>query len=330
MKVFLTGASGFVGSHLTERLLNDGHEVFALIRNLSKFTIHHANLHAIIGDITAQEESWVNKLPEDLDAVIHTAGIVHSYKSQDFFNVNTLGTKKLVDILKKKYQRKLHFIFISCLAAAGPSKPMTAKNIPDEDCPVSDYGRSKKEAEILLLKNKGPFWKTIIIRPPMVIGPRDTAVLDIFKMVQDGIIILPGINSRNKEYSFVCVFDLIETIIASLTHQEDAHFYSANEQRITFLELILTIKEQMNKKHLLFLPLPQIVVKTAAYFLACLYKIKPHQLRLTPDKTHELFPNAWVCDASVTKEKLNQKFHYDLKETIRITFLDYKKSSLLK
>lgn len=328
MKILVTGANGFVGLHLTERLLEEGHEVVALVRSPEKVAITHPNLKIIKGDLTNTNNTWKEELPSTLDTVIHTAGLVHSYCTQDFYDINTLGTKNLITVLKNKFN-KLNFIQISSLAAAGPTEKGTKKKTSDQDFPVSDYGKSKKEAEVILLRERLPSWTVQIIRPPMVIGPRDTAVLDIFKMVRDGVVILPDLNSRLKEYSFVCVFDLVETIMRSLDQKQDNLFYSAHEKVITFEELIFTIQKQMDKKNILFLPLPSLVTKSASTLLNLVYKFYPHGLRLTPDKIRELLPAAWTCDTENTKEFLKQDFKYDITETIKITFLDYKNNSML-
>ncbi len=329
MIILVTGANGFVGSHLCERLLQDGHEVFALVRTPAKVKLQHPHLHLIQGDLSDSTKAWQSKIPDTIDSVIHTAGLVHSFRKSNFFEVNTLGTKYLVDVLIEKYNSPLSFILISSLAAAGPSKKEIKKVSSDLDLPVSDYGLSKKDAEIYLLKTKPINWTVTIIRPPMVIGPRDTAVLDIFKMVRDGIIILPDLNSRKKEYSFVCVFDLIETITLALSHPQNATFYSAHDSIITFEELIFTIQKEMNKKNIMFLPLPSLITKIAAQFLSLANTIHPHQLRLTPDKIKELMPFSWTCDNSLTKDLLKQSFEYPLARTIELTYEDYKKNSLL-
>jgi nucleoside-diphosphate-sugar epimerase len=329
MRILVTGANGFVGLHLCERLLSEGHEVYGLVRNPKKVKITDQNLHLIAGDLQDAKCIWQIDLPETLDVVIHTAGLVHSFREQDFFDVNSRGTENLINTLKKKYTTNLKFILISSLAAAGPSRRGEKKLISDEDHPVSAYGMSKKAAENYLLNHHAKNWTTIIIRPPMVIGPRDTAVLDIFKMVRDGVVILPDLNAKKKEYSFVCVFDLVETITRSLNCDENILLYSSHPQVITFHELILTIQKEMKKDRIVYLPLPAPVTKIASQLLNIAHKIRPHQLRLTPDKIKELMPASWICDETKTTILLGQEFKFTLVETIHMTYLDYKKSSLL-
>jgi nucleoside-diphosphate-sugar epimerase len=324
MKILITGANGFVGSHLTEKLLSEGHSVYALVRSPKKFTVPaNPKLAVIQGDLDQEKLYWVDSLPSDLDTVIHTAGIVHSYSSDEFYRVNSIGTENLARNLKNRFST-LHFILIFSLAASGPSLGSTSRNEDDMDFPISIYGRSKKKAEEILSQLAPKEWMLSVIKPPMVIGPRDPAVLDIFKMVQGGVIILPGQGSKTKLYSFVCVFDLIDTITLVTNLKKKGVFFSANPEIVSFNQLILEIKNQLKKKWIFFLPLPLILVRIVTMILNFIYRFFPHQLRLTPDKYHELAATNWTCSGLKSEKELGQVYNYNLERTITVTLLDYK------
>ena len=267
MKILVTGANGFVGSHLCESLLQAGHSVYALVRSPKKFTIpSHPKLIVIQGDFIQEQFTWMDFVPFDLDTVIHTAGIVHSYSKEEFYRVNSTGTKNLINNFKNKFTN-LHFVLISSLAASGPGLELHTRKEDDIDCPISAYGLSKKQAEITLSELAPKDWILSVIKPPMVIGPRDTAILDIFKMVQTSLIILPGQNSKTKLYSFVCVLDLVETINLTCLLKKPGVFFSANPEIISFNQLIIEIKKQINKKRIFYLPLPLFLVRMVANIL---------------------------------------------------------------
>jgi nucleoside-diphosphate-sugar epimerase len=325
MKILITGASGFVGTHLTQKLLNEGHTVYGLVRTPSKMSVSHPNFILVQGDLNLERLSWTEKLPADLDVCVHTAGIVHAYNHDEFTQVNVTGTKYLVNALKAKYPERLKFILISSLAAAGPVNFGEKKDETQIDFPVSEYGRSKKAAENVVKESAPKSWKTSIIRPPMIIGPGDVAVLDIFKMVKSRVIVLPGLDSKIKEYSFVCVYDLIETITRLMTSDEALLVYSANERIVTFKELIEEIKKQMRLSFIVYLPLPFFLIRIASFLLNFLNKFFHHNVRLTPDKIYELKASAWTCDSERTRKVLGQNYRYDLKETVAVTLADYQK-----
>jgi nucleoside-diphosphate-sugar epimerase len=324
MKLLLTGASGFVGLHLLEKLLREGHEVYALVRSPEKLRdIKHSNLVLIKGDISHATFDWIDTLPSDLEACVHTAGIVHSYEKMDFEQINHLASNELVANLALKFPANFKYIFISSLAAAGPGSTDEIKNENSIDLPVSAYGKSKKNAELSLRSLAPSAWITSIIRPPMVIGPRDSAVLDIFKMVKGGFILLPGVDSKTKRYSFVCVFDLIETITRVLDSSRSHFLYSSHEQVITFDELIQNIKKQMNKKWIVYLPIPLFIIRFISQLLAFAWRLHPHSVRLTPDKIFELEAKCWTCSPQASVEQLGQVYRYDINSTVKITLEDY-------
>lgn len=325
MKILITGSNGFVGTHLTKKLLDEGHTVYALVRTPSKMAHAHDNLVLLRGDLNTTSLKWVQELPADLDLCVHTAGIVHSFIHDEFTQVNVEGTRNLVDSLKTRYAGPFKFILISSLAAAGPTTPGEKKTEDDPDFPVSAYGQSKKEAENVLRAHAPLEWTCSIIRPPMIIGPGDVAVLDIFKMVKGRFIILPGPGSKTKEYSFVCVLDLIETILRIVHSNQSMLLYSAHDHTVRFEELIEEIKRQMKLSWIVYLPLPFLLVKIVSFFLNLIYKIKHHNVRLTPDKINELKAPAWTCDNSRSRLELRQVYQYDLKETVAVTLSDYRK-----
>ena len=324
MKVLITGANGFVGSHLCEKLLSDGHCVYALVRSPKKFTLPtHPRLTVIQGDLDQEQLQWLESAPFDLDTVIHVAGIVHSYSLEQFDRVNSEGTKNLINNLKNKFST-LHFLLISSLAASGTGLNNKIRDEEDLDFPISTYGRSKKKAEEILYQFAPREWVLSIIRPPMVIGPRDPAVLDIFKMVKTGLIVLPGQNSKIKLYSFVCVFDLVQTINLICNLKKPGVFFSACPEIISFNQLILEIKKQLKKKWIFYLSLPLFLVRIVAMILNFMYKVVPHSIPLTPDKYLELAATNWTCSGLKSENELGQIYNYNLEKTVTVTLLDYK------
>jgi nucleoside-diphosphate-sugar epimerase len=323
MKVLITGATGFVGSHLADLLTKEGHKVFSLVRNGNKAKEFLVPGKYVLGNLSQFE--WIKDLPDDLEAVIHTAGIVHSMNTNDFYEVNTHATEKLINELKLRYNQ-LKFVFISSLAAAGPSDGKTSHSENDALMPVSEYGRSKKEAELLVKKITPSSWTVSIVRPPMVIGPRDPAILDIYKMVNSGIITKIGGKSEKKYYSFVCVFDLIDVIYKCLsleTTQKEV-FYGTFPEPVSFDEIVTTVSNSLNKKIIFQMTIPLPILKAAVNTLGFIHKIKPINVRLTPDKYYELAPDNWQCSSEKSQNILSKDYEWNLLRTIEVTTKDYR------
>jgi UDP-glucose 4-epimerase len=319
MKILVTGSTGFLGSHLVDLLVQEGHELFCLVRNLNKASEFDVKGVLIQGSLNSnQSNSWIDKLPTDLDAVIHAAGIVHSTNTDDFYKVNTHSTNQLGVDLAKRYPT-LKFMLISSLAAAGASsKPLKEDELEN---PVSEYGKSKLAAEKIVKTQLPKEWEKTIIRPPMVIGPRDPAVLDIFKMVKTGIV--PGIGSRagEKAYSFVCVFDLIKTISLSLQRSTNKTeiFFSSYPDPITFKTLLDSVANSLQRRKALIVPLPTVLIKLVAKAIPL---VAP-KARLTTDKLKEMIPPVWLCSSEKSISQLGQSYEWNLDKTIEITLKDY-------
>lgn len=315
MKILVTGATGFVGSHLCELLDQSGHEVLALVRNPKKAQEFNIPGHAIVGDLSTF--NWVKSLPADLDAVIHTAGIVHSFRTKEFYDINAHATKNLIEALK--HYSKLSFTLISSQAAGGPAcheKPASENS----NAAVSEYGKSKLLAE-QFLKDAPPSWTTTAIRPPMVIGPRDPAVLDIFKMVKSRVVISPGSSSKEKHYSYVCVFDLVQFIKHALENKLTGIYYCAYPKSISLFDLVSTIGKQLEKSFI-SITLPKPILKMAAKSIQRFGQMNLTNARLTGDKLHELLPPAWICDSSKSQGE-NFQYEWDIQRTVESTLKDY-------
>jgi len=332
MKILVTGATGFVGSHLCEILQGAGHEVYALARSEKKFQEFAVPGKLILGELkTNGEHAWSDQLPPQLDAVVHTAGIVHSFNTADFYNTNTLASENLIRNLQTKYPM-LHFILISSLSAAGPTRPGTKSYESDTAIPITHYGKSKLAAEQALHKLAPTTWKKTIIRPPMVIGPRDPAILDIFRLAKKGWTVLAGKNALNNTYSFVCVHDLVQAISQAIVKPRELCeiYYTAHPTSITFNELITKIhgKVSLDQK-LRKITLPINLLKATAQFLKIIGKFYPHGIRLTPDKIPELSATAWICSAEKSITQLDMNYLWDIDKTIDITLADYRQRNWL-
>lgn len=337
LKVFVTGATGFVGSHLCDQLNEQGHEVYALVRNEHKLKMLNSKVHMIKGSLaTSGSNEWISELPEDLDAVYHLAGIVHHYEKAEFHRINFEGTKVLTnDLLKKFYysEKSPQFIFLSSLAAAGPSD-LLKQSIDElhDPQPVSAYGKSKLDSEMFLKKTLPENWQLKIFRPPMIIGPRDPAVLDIFKMVKGGFVPVVGHEGHKNLYSFICVFDLIDILIATLYQDRTTQvkiYFTSHPQTVSFEEIVNAIQATQKKRRVRFIHFPFLFLKFFSKVASFINKIKTVDIRITPDKLNELKPSKWTCNGQLVATDHALEYRYDLKKSVELAQSDYEKREWL-
>ncbi len=324
MKILVTGSTGFVGSHLCDLLVGEGHQVYSLARNKKKFDLFKVAGTCIEGDL--ENLSWIDNLPAGLDSVVHVAGLVHTFKKEEFFKVNEQGTRNLLTTLKGRY-KKLKLVLISSLAGAGPNLNNDSLDEDSTPCPVSDYGRSKLAAEKVLESLEGiEEWEKVVIRPPIVIGPRDPGFLEIYKMVKGGYFLTVG-SPVQKQYSFVGVFDLVKTISVSLNYEHDnktTHkYYSCHDRVVTLLDLVDSIKKAFSKKKLIQIRLPKFILPAYAGILSLANRVTPLRTKVSPDKINELFPDRWVCSNKKSKDILKMQYQWDLDRIVVETYKDY-------
>ena len=192
MTVALTGATGFVGRHILQSLLDEGHKVRVLIRTPSKFSLEHKNIDIVEGDLSCLKS--LKSLCREAQIVIHCAALTKSLKTEHMFEVNREGTKNLVKIAEA--QKVNRFLMISSLAAREPH--------------ISNYAKSKYDGETALRVRKPDIgWD--IIRPPAVYGPHDMQILEFFKLVKSRIGIIAG--PKQASISLIHVEDLVDAVM---------------------------------------------------------------------------------------------------------------------
>ena len=184
-RVLVTGATGFVGSHVAQAFVEAGHEVRCGLRATSDPRwISDLSVERVPLDLTRPE--GLSQAVEDVGVVVHAAGLVKARRTSDYRLVNTEGTRKLAAAAKEAGVRR--FVLISSLAARGPDNTLARD---DRDRPASAYGKSKLEAEEVL-RPFGEQMEVVALRPAGIYGPRDTEILPLFKMARGGWLILPS------------------------------------------------------------------------------------------------------------------------------------------
>jgi len=164
-KVFVTGATGYVGQHLVNFLIKNGYQVYILTRKESTVFYNNKNINIIIGDITDP----IN-LPPDIDTIYHCAGVI--WETEQMEKVNVLGTKNIVETARRNDCQLIH------LSSAGVINPHNA------------YEWSKYRGEKIVLDGKKTGLKAHILRPTIIFGPgknkEGNSFLELIKSMRSG------------------------------------------------------------------------------------------------------------------------------------------------
>jgi nucleoside-diphosphate-sugar epimerase len=295
LKTLLTGASGFVGSHILDSLRRRGLATALLLRPTSHqrfITPHLPDVELRSGSIGDPES--LRQAMAGITHVIHCAGATKASRVSGFYEVNQVGTRNVVSAINGQAGQVQRVVHISSLAAAGPALPEKPAREEDVPRPVSEYGKSKLAGELEVRDHCRAEY--VILRPPAVYGPRDAEFLRLFRAVKSHL--LPGL-SGEQALSMVFVRDLAEAAVNCLSHPAAAGktYFVAGREVVTARAMAEEIAAQMG---VWTLPLP---LPTALLWPICLAQElmsrltgKPNVLSL--QKFAELRAPGWVCDSA--------------------------------
>ena len=321
MKALVTGATGFVGSHLVDKLIEKNYEVYCLKRKTSSTKwLDGKNVKYVEGDLFSNEalESCI----KDMDYVFHVAGVVKAKNKEGFYHGNSDSTKNLLEIAYKVNPGLKKFIFVSSLAACGPAKtdkPVDESTVPD---PITTYGLSKLKAEEEVFKYRDKF-PISIVRPPAVFGPRDTEILIYFKTFSKGLNSVIGFDA--KYLSLVYVEDLADGIIlAAENNIADGQKYFVCFDKAYNWDEIGSLTSKLLGKKALKIRLPHSVLYSVGYLaeLFSTFSSKPATLNI--EKCKDITQLRWVCSNEKAKQELGFKAKYSLEESFKKTIDWYK------
>lgn len=266
------------------------------------------------------------KCVENVDYIIHIAGVTKAKHKNEFVPANVKATQNLL-LAASQVKHLKKFCFISSLTAVGPSTTGIPLTESVHCHPITTYGRSKLEAEHLCRRSMDRV-PIVIIRPPAVFGPRDTDILEMFKWVNRGF--RPIIGSSEKTLSLVYAPDLAKGIIrATMDKRTTGETYNISDPTIfTFSSLIDYLATFINKRTIQ-IHLPKGLVYSMAgitQFVATLGN-KPAVLNI--EKARDLLQKHWVCDSRKIYEHIGFRTETSVYDGMRKTFRWYKEMGWL-
>ena len=303
MKSFVTGGTGFIGSHLVETLLARGDEVRCLVRDPAKAErLFPADRRPQLVPGDLNDLDAMSKGCDGVDVVFHLAGLIAARNRKEFLAVNGHATRTLAQLAGRAAPNLLRFVYVSSLSAAGPTtrgKPLT-EDMPAQ--PVSDYGWSKLAGEEAV-RASGLSWT--IVRPPMVYGPRDTEVFKVFKLAKMGMAVFFGDGSQ--ELSFIYAPDLAEALLRSLTPRGANKILYASHPEIRtsrdfVIEIYRVVKNKETAGRPIIIALPSVLTRGLLWFTGTAATLTRRATLLSVDKANEFFADAWTCSNAAMTE----------------------------
>ncbi len=319
-RIFVTGATGFVGTHAVHELVRNGWQVRCLVREQSNRSKLPSNIEVIQGSLNDVDS--LRRSMEGCQAVMHIAGLIRARSLDEFMKVNRDGTASLAMAAREAGVGR--FLLCSSQAAGGPELNGWPRRADDPSEPITNYGRSKLAGEQALRDNAGDMWWTII-RPPAVYGPYDRAFLTFIRWVKWGFKLRLG--DGKMRFSIIHAEDLAVAMRLAITakYSSGQTFYATDGEEWTFFDMGKAVEAALGTKASWIL-IPRALAPGIATAIEFFANLNGKVALLSRQKILEMSQPAWTCDGETFKLEVNFKPQYDLIDGMRQTINWYKEN----
>ncbi|HZT29316.1 MAG TPA: NAD-dependent epimerase/dehydratase family protein [Bryobacteraceae bacterium] len=319
--VLVTGGTGFIGSHLVERLVSLGRPVRCLLRRSSSPRyLPRSGVEVVYGDLATG--AGLAEALRGVDTVVHLAGVTKALSAEAYYAGNARATGTLLSFCGDVRR----FVHVSSQAAAGPSADGTPVTEEAEPHPVSHYGRSKLASE-QILRNSPLGKQAVTVRPPVVYGPRDTDVFHIFRTAVRGWMLRIG--REERFFSIVYVKDLVEGLLAAAEGEAGRTYFLAQPEAVSWSEFGSTAASLAGKQ-IRMLAVPRAAASGVGLVGEWWSRLTGRPVILSREKVAEACCRYWICDSGRARRELGFETKHDLRAGMAETLAWYREAGWLK
>jgi nucleoside-diphosphate-sugar epimerase len=321
----VTGATGFIGSHLVGALVEQNWKVTCLVRPKSR-TGYLENIPVNILRGAVEDRNFLAEAVKGQDYIFHLAARIRSARREVYERANFLFTQNLVQACLRQNPGIKRFVYVSSIAAAGPSLPGEIQDETRTPAPTSAYGRTKLKGE----KAVTEIWDRMdatIIRPPNVYGPRQQEVELLIKLIQKRFV--PLLKHDQKTTSLIFIDDLIKGICQAAQSPSAIRqiYYLTDERGYSWKEVILTIKKQILGTSL-FIPIHENLIDAAAWFTDVLKSMNLVRSYFGHRAWKAMVQTSWLFSSNKASRDFGFKAGYSLDRGIKKTVAYYKRFAI--
>ncbi|MEO8302679.1 MAG: SDR family NAD(P)-dependent oxidoreductase [Betaproteobacteria bacterium] len=319
----VTGASGFIGTHLVRRLVTRGYRVSCLVRASSPIDELRA-AGADLLECEIDDRVGVSRAVAASKArvVFHVAGLLRAMASRDFMRVNAEGVDAVAAACMAQADPTV-LVLVSSIAAAGPSGE-ASKTERDSPLPVSDYGRSKLAGEEAAARYAAGVPITIV-RPSVVFGAGDRGFFELWKPIaRTGIHVVPA--GGDRRLSLIAVQDLVDCIVLAAEKGErlvpdgpGRGIYFAAAADLSHRELGRAIADALGKADPRVVHLPEWAIRTIGFGGDVMSQIRRRPGWVGRDKVTEMLAGSWTCSSAKARRQLGWSPAAPLQSRLRET-----------
>jgi nucleoside-diphosphate-sugar epimerase len=300
--LLITGATGFVGSHVVEAFAGRAPTIRALVRSRSR--PHNLALYGVEPVAGSLEDAeGVCRAVQGADVVVHMAAATRAGSAAEFARVNAEGTHAVVEAVRRSRPTPRRLVYMSSLAAVGPARGGQPVGVDSQPAPITTYGRTKLAGEQICAELNG-ICEVVILRPPAVYGPRDRDLYEFFKMARVmGLVPVP--TGPERPLQMVHVTDLARAVVLAAATQGSVSgvYHIADSRSYLWEEVGRLVAEAVGRR-----PRP---VKVPAALIAMvgaisegLSKMAGRPSILSRDKARELLAPGWLCETDAARKVL--------------------------
>jgi 2-alkyl-3-oxoalkanoate reductase len=327
MKVLVTGASGFLGSHIAEQFAREGHRVRVLLRRTSSRAFLQDFPHEeALGDVT--DPASLPGAVRGADTIVHAAGLIKARSHSEFDAVNRSGTVNLAEAALRHAPDIQRFIYISSLAAHGPSPDGKPRPHDAPPQPLTAYGRTKLGGEDVL--RLSPLsQRSVMFRMPVIYGPRDPALLSFFKVAK--MRIAPLLNGGRHKISIIYAEDAARAVVQSATAEANigGNIYTPEDGGIHSWQDLLAAIEIAVGRRAFRIHSPVWLYSLAAVASEGFSAVTRRAVPLTREKVREMAQPYWLCASDDLRRDLGWKPEVNIHEGARRTADWYRQAGWL-
>jgi nucleoside-diphosphate-sugar epimerase len=303
-RALVTGATGFLGSHVAAAWVEAGHDVRCTLRVTSdRRWLEGLDVESVGWDV--RDTEGLKTALRDIDTVVHVAGVTRARKKPDYFQVNATGSARIAEAAVKAGVSR--FVLVSSLAARGPD---------GGDGPVSAYGQSKRRGEELvrLFEEK---MEIVVLRPGGIYGPRDSDLLPLFEMAGKGWLVAPA---GSPPLQPVYVSDVARLTVAAGTGEYAGlgPYPVAEERAYRWREVRDGLASALDRR-VRMIWLPKTVFVSVGVMAETAARLTRQDPRLDRRNAVDLSRHGWTCDTTVTRDAFGWQAEISLPEGLALT-----------
>jgi len=323
----VTGANGFVGSHLTDLLLERGWRVRCLVRRTSDLSYLPVDRVDLLYGEASDARAIASAVP-GADVVFHAAGIMRAPTLEAYVRVNAAGCANVARAAAAARKPPSRILCVSSLAAGGPSPAGARRTEADEDRPLDLYGESKLLGERELKANAGSVPWTVI-RPPAVYGPRDRGFLVLARLAARGWAV--RFSGPEQAVSVIHARDLAEGILLAAVspNASGRTYYLSHDEDSAWFRIARAMGEAIGRPTRP-LPVPRGIIPPAARATGLVARLGRRMNPLPPDRVGGLLASGWACSAARARGDFGFEARRPNEEGFRETMLWYRSEGWLR